>query len=156
MMAFVLDITGWISGDGMITTSVTASYSRQGVDTSSAGNPPPTSEKIVTTQVRGRSGEVIVLSGLIQNDENISSTGTPLLSSIPILGWLFKAQDDTEENNELTIYLIPRICKSDGKLYSFGNNEDSRQNEDDMRKMIKADIQEIVIRRRQRNAEKSE
>lgn len=152
----VLDITGWISGDGMITTSVTASYSRQGVDTSSAGNPPPTSEKIVTTQVRGRSGEVIVLSGLIQNDENISSTGTPLLSSIPILGWLFKAQDDTEENNELTIYLIPRICKSDGKLYSFGNNEDSRQNEDDMRKMIKADIQEIVIRRRQRNAEKSE
>ena len=162
----VLDITGWISGDGMITTSVTASYSRQGVDTSSAGNPPPTSEKIVTTQVRGRSGEVIVLSGLVQNDESSSGTGTPLLSSIPILGWLFKSQDDTEETNELTIYLIPRICGAENERFSswggdatgIGLSADDSQcmNADEMRMMIKADIKAIVLKRRQRNAWKSE
>ena len=115
----VLDITGWISGDGMITTSVTASYSRQGVDTSSSGNPPPTSEKVVTTQVRGRSGEIIVLSGLVQNDENSGGTRTPLLSKIPIIGWLFKAEEKTEESDELTIYLIPRICSGGGKISPF-------------------------------------
>ncbi len=153
----VLDITGWISGDGMITTSVTASYSRQGVDTSSAGNPPPTSEKIVTTQVRGRSGEVIVLSGLVQNDESTSGTGTPLLSSIPILGWLFKSHDDTEESNELTIYLIPRICGDDNKnaLSNGGNGGKECCQEDSMKKMIRADIQEIVLKRRQKNAERN-
>ena len=115
----VLDITGWISGDGMITTSVTASYSRQGVDTSSAGNPPPTSEKVVTTQVRGRSGEIIVLSGLVQNDENSAGKRTPLLSSIPIIGWLFKAEEKTEESDELTIYLIPKICDGAEKSTSY-------------------------------------
>lgn len=115
----VLDITGWISGDGMITTSVTASYSRQGVDTSSSGNPPPTSEKVVTTQVRGRSGEIIVLSGLVQNDENSGGTRTPLLSRIPIIGWFFKAEEKTEESDELTIYLIPRICSGGGKISPF-------------------------------------
>ncbi|MBO7640087.1 MAG: hypothetical protein J6S91_14045, partial [Treponema sp.] len=45
-----IDVTGWVSGDGMITTKVTASVSRQGADTSSTtGNPPPTSEKVITT-----------------------------------------------------------------------------------------------------------
>ena len=147
----VLDITGWLSGDGMITTSVTASYSRQGVDTSSTGNPPPTSEKIVTTQVRGRSGEVIVLSGLIQNDESSSAKKTPLLSSIPILGWLFKAEDKTEENNELTIYLIPRIC--DGSNKKTDDSSDSsfdRKNEH-----LKAEIQKIIVIRRERHARAS-
>ena len=151
----VLDITGWISGDGMITTSVTASYSRQGVDTSSAGNPPPTSEKIVTTQVRGRSGEVIVLSGLVQNDENVSGTRTPLISKIPLIGWLFKSLEDTEESNELTIYLIPRICATEKKSSMFSSDSDFRQEEDSMRRMIKADIKELVVRRRQKNAKKS-
>ena len=129
-------------------TSVTASYSRQGGDTSSSGNPPPTSEKIVTTQVRGRSGEVIVLSGRIQNDENSAGTRTPLLSAIPLLGWLFKAEDKTEENDELTIYLIPRICENAGENVAISG----RSSVDSMKEQLKVEIQKVVIRRRERNA----
>lgn len=152
----VLDITGWLSGDGMITTSVTASYSRQGLDTSSAGNPPPTSEKIVTTQVRGRSGEVIVLSGLIQNDESSSATKTPLLSSIPILGWLFKAEGDSEESDELTIYLIPRVCSSGEEKSVCRSCTDKKDVE---RELLKAEINKIIAIRKareERNAAKSQ
>ncbi|MCR4940859.1 MAG: type II and III secretion system protein [Treponemataceae bacterium] len=155
----VLDITGWLSGDGMITTSVTASYSRQGVDTSSTGNPPPTSEKIVTTQVRGRSGEVIVLSGLIQNDESSSSTKTPFFSSIPVLGWLFKAEDKTEEDNELTIYLIPRISAGSEQKSGTGGGasygdfvQEDHCGGDAYRDYIKSEIRQVVQKRRQRNA----
>ena len=106
----VLEINGWVSGDGMITTTVTASVSKRGADVSSSvGNPPPTSEKVLTTQVRARSGETVVLSGLRQNDSTIVEQRVPLLSKIPILGWLFKSKDNTDEHTQMIIYLVPHV-----------------------------------------------
>lgn len=109
----VLDVTGWVSGDGMITTKVNASISRQGADVSASGNPPPTTEKTVTTEVRGKSGEIIVLSGLMQDDTTIAEDRTPLLSKIPLLGWLFKNRRKTEEKNEMYIYLVPHLDEAE-------------------------------------------
>jgi len=106
----VLEINGWVSGDGMITTTVTASVSKRGADVSSSiGNPPPTSERVLTTQVRARSGETVILSGLRQNDSTIVEQRTPLLSKIPILGWLFKNKNNTTENTQMIIYLVPHV-----------------------------------------------
>jgi type II secretory pathway component GspD/PulD (secretin) len=109
-----LKVNGWVSGDGMITTTVSATVSKRGADVSSLiGNPPPTSEKILTTQVRSRSGETVVLSGLRQNDATIVEQGVPLISKIPVLGWLFKSRLDTRENTQMVIYLVPHIDLSD-------------------------------------------
>ncbi len=105
----VLSIEGWVSGDGMITTKVTASLSRRGADVSDNGNPPPTSEKVVTTEVRGKSGEPIVLSGLVQNDATFVEEKTPFLSSIPLVGWLFESKNTHEEKTEMIIYLVPHV-----------------------------------------------
>ena len=106
----VLEINGWVSGDGMITTTVTASVSKRGAEVlSTSGNPPPTSEKVLTTQVRARSGETVVLSGLRQNDSTIIEQRLPLLSKIPLLGWLFKSKNNTAENTQMIIYLVPHV-----------------------------------------------
>ena len=106
----VLEINGWVSGDGMVTTNVTASVSKRGADvSSSSGNPPPTSERVLTTQVRGRSGETVVLSGLRQNDTTIVEQRTPFISKIPILGWFFKSKNNTKENTQMIIYLVPHV-----------------------------------------------
>ncbi len=105
----VLNIEGWVSGDGMVTTKVTASLSRRGADVSDSGNPPPTSEKVVTTEVRGKSGEPIILTGLVQNDSTFIEEKTPLLSRIPLLGWFFKSKDKHEEKTEMIIYLVPHV-----------------------------------------------
>jgi type II secretory pathway component GspD/PulD (secretin) len=106
----VLEIKGWVSGDGMITTTVTASVSKRGAEVSSAaGNPPPTSERVLTTQVRARSGETVVLSGLRQNDSSIVEQRLPLFSKIPLLGWLFKSKNNSNENSQMIIYLVPHV-----------------------------------------------
>ncbi len=108
----ILDINGWVSGDGMITTTVTASVSKQGVDVSSkTGNPPPTTEKMITTQVRSRSGEPVILSGLAENDMTASDEGLPFLARIPILNKLFSSILKTEEQSEMVIYLVPHLEK---------------------------------------------
>ena len=94
----------------MITTTLTASVSKRGADVSSAiGNPPPTSEKILTTQVRARSGETVILSGLRQNDSTIVEQRIPFISRIPVLGWLFKSKNNTSENTQMIIYLVPHL-----------------------------------------------
>ena len=94
----------------MITSTVTASVTRQGIDTSaSTGNPPPTSEKLVTTEVCGKSGEPIVISGLIQNSTSQGNSGIPLISKLPLLGMLFKHSEKTTEKTQMVIYLVPHI-----------------------------------------------
>lgn len=105
-----LDVVGWISGNGMITSTVTASVTRRGTDTSSStGNPPPTTEKIITTEVCGQSGEPVILSGLIQNADTIEVKRSPIISKIPIFGNLFKSQEKFQEKSQMIIYLVPHV-----------------------------------------------
>ncbi|MBR4323498.1 type II secretion system protein GspD [Treponema sp.] len=103
-----LEVTGTVTGDGMITSKITASVSRQGTDLSTTtGNPPPTSEKVITTEVRARSGEPVVLSGLVQEEDNENVSRTPIISKIPIIGNFFKGRETAGEKTELVIYLLP-------------------------------------------------
>jgi hypothetical protein len=123
----VLDVTGSVSGDGMITSKVTAQVSRRGADvTSTTGNPPPTSEKSITTEVRGRSGEPIILSGLVQDDSTIVTERMPLISRIPLIGWLFKSQTATNEKTEMVVYLVPHVVRDSRDNASARENLEQR------------------------------
>lgn len=107
-----LDIEGWVSGQGMITTKVKATISKRGADVSSSvGNPPPTFEKIITTEVQSESGVPVILSGLIQDDSVLIEQRSPLISKIPFLGKLFTSSVNTREKTEMHIYLIPRLVE---------------------------------------------
>ncbi|MBL8966906.1 MAG: hypothetical protein JNG85_07855 [Spirochaetaceae bacterium] len=104
----IVAVNGWVSGDGMITMNVSATLSKRGADlSSSTGNPPPTSEKVVTTSVRTRSGEPVVISGLFQEDESESLSGLPFLARVPLLGRLFSDSKRTREGSEMVIYVLP-------------------------------------------------
>ncbi len=125
----VLDVEGWVSGDGMISTTVSASVSKRGADVSNAiGNPPPTYEKVITTQVRSKSGVPVVLSGLVQDDDVIIQERIPFLSKVPLLGLLFGSQTRTNERTEMVIYLIPHI-QPDEENESAGMQEKSNSAE---------------------------
>ena len=115
-----LEVTGTVTGDGMITSRITASVSRQGTDLSTTtGNPPPTSEKVITTEVRAKSGEPVVLSGLVQEEENENMSRLPFVSKIPIIGRLFKGEEKSLEKTELVIYLLPSA-----EIFGSENSDD--------------------------------
>lgn len=106
----VLEITGRISGDGLVTMTVHASVSKRGADVSStAGNPPATSEKSIETRLSAKNGEPVILSGLTQNDESLAEGRVPFISRIPLLGLLFRHTDKKSESAEMVIYLVPHI-----------------------------------------------
>lgn len=106
----IININGWVSGDNMITMDVKSTVSKRGADvSSSSGNPPPTSEKVISTHVRTPSGKPVIISGLLQKERDVIIQRTPILSSIPFIGWLFTSEVETFTNTELVIYIVPYI-----------------------------------------------
>jgi type IV pilus assembly protein PilQ len=64
-----------------------------------------------TTQVLVSDGSTTVIGGVFVNTEQKSDRYVPLLHRIPILGHLFKSGDTSSRNEELLIFITPRIRK---------------------------------------------
>lgn len=61
-------------------------------------------------------GDTIVLSGLISKEGSKTVDQLPLLGDIPILGHFFKNNDDTNKDNELLIFITPRLVTPSSSL----------------------------------------
>lgn len=70
---------------------------------------PVVSRRIVTTTVRVKEGETLVLGGLRQLIEVTTEGKVPLLGDIPIIGALFRHKKTTSEDKDVVILITPRI-----------------------------------------------
>ena len=61
------------------------------------------------TIIRARSGEIVVIGGLMQTVTSDSESRTPVLGSIPVLGKLFTSVNKVEKKKELVILLKPTV-----------------------------------------------
>ena len=59
--------------------------------------------------VRAKSGQIVVIGGLIQNDSSDETSGVPWISQIPWLGRLFEHSQVTSRQTELVILLRPIV-----------------------------------------------
>ncbi len=64
------------------------------------------------TIIRARNGEIVVIGGLMQTVISDTESGVPGLSSIPLLGNLFKSKTKTEKKKELVILLKPTVVEA--------------------------------------------
>jgi general secretion pathway protein D len=67
-------------------------------------------------------GDTAVIGGLMQDTVNKTSSGVPILSSIPLLGALFRYQDDEYVKSELVIFIRPVVMHNaslDGDLKDY-------------------------------------
>ena len=65
--------------------------------------------KEMSTTIELTSGDVVVLGGLIDDVQTTENSGIPILSSIPIIGHLFKNQTKDMESRELVIILSVKL-----------------------------------------------
>jgi type IV pilus assembly protein PilQ len=70
---------------------------------------PTITKRDATSEVVMNNGETIVLGGILTKSESESESGVPLLSNIPIIGWLFKKKSTIENQSELMIFITPTI-----------------------------------------------
>jgi MSHA biogenesis protein MshL len=63
--------------------------------------------------VRARSGQIIVIGGLMQETDRDDRFGVPLLSRLPLIGFLFRQTRVLSQKSELVILLKPVVVESD-------------------------------------------
>jgi type IV pilus secretin PilQ/predicted competence protein len=72
---------------------------------------PPIDTQRATTQVQVDDGATTIIGGIFVSREQTSNERTPLLYRVPLLGWLFKRDTNTDESRELLIFITPRILR---------------------------------------------
>jgi type IV pilus assembly protein PilQ len=102
-----LEITPWISMGGQITAEISPEVSNE-VNTNADGYP-NLSIRSITTTVRLRDGETIILGGLVQNQESEFKQKIPFLGDIPFIGRLFSYTGKTRTKSNLVVYITPHI-----------------------------------------------
>ena len=74
------------------------------------GIPPIDTQRAVTT-VLVADGETTVIGGIYVSREQAASDRVPALHRIPLLGWLFKRDQNLDLSQELLIFITPRITR---------------------------------------------
>jgi type IV pilus assembly protein PilQ len=105
-----LQVTPQITAAGTVimqisVTNMTADFSRE------VNGIPPIDTQEAQTQVQVEDGATTVIGGIFVSREQASTDRTPLLSRIPMLGWLFRRDSMSDESRELLIFITPRILK---------------------------------------------
>jgi general secretion pathway protein D len=70
---------------------------------------PVVTKSYAETSVMVKSGETIIIAGMIQDTKGKTDSHVPILGRIPLLGVLFRTTKETTQSKELAIFLTPRI-----------------------------------------------
>jgi type IV pilus assembly protein PilQ len=66
-------------------------------------------KKLTETSLIVKDGETIVISGLTKETKGDGDAGVPWLKDVPVLGWVFKADNKNEAMEEILIFITPHI-----------------------------------------------
>lgn len=69
-------------------------------------------QRQIGSRVSVRSGEALVLGGLIKDGNTSGSLGIPFLSRIPVIGALFGTQTQDSQRTELLVVITPRVVRT--------------------------------------------
>ena len=103
-----LKVTPRVINDDQISLKILTSRDSFDFSRSVLGTPPKNTRETQTNLII-KNGETIVIGGIYIEDGSDSETGVPLLSKIPLLGWLFKKEIKKNDKTELLIFITPRI-----------------------------------------------
>ncbi|RFC31177.1 MAG: type II secretion system protein D (GspD) [Candidatus Nitrotoga sp. MKT] len=113
----LLTVTPRINAGGQVTMDINQEVSAASITTTSSINSPTISKRGVKTTVVVKSGETMVLGGLITDNKTIASSGLPYLSKIPFIGGLFGVQTFSENRTELVLLITPRLVANNQQAH---------------------------------------
>jgi general secretion pathway protein D len=107
-----LKVTPSISEDDTVQLDIYQEVSNvAGVVGEDATNPIFNTRQI-TTQVLADNGEIIVLGGLIEQEDTVVNSKVPILGDIPVVGNLFKSEGKGLNRSNLMVFIKPTIVRN--------------------------------------------
>ncbi len=111
----MLSVTPSVNAGGLITMDIVQQVTDVGEIDAATGQ-----RNFLTRQIQSRvavrSGEPIVLGGMIRENDTTGNSGVPVLADIPVLGALFSTNSNKRERTELLVLMTPRALEDDDQL----------------------------------------
>ncbi len=103
-----LSVKPWVSANKEVTMDITPTFDVAG-NSPGFNMPPPINRRSLNSTVRVKTGEMIILGGLISQSENQYIDKVPFLGDIPFVNWIFSTRKIEKSKTQLMIYLIPHV-----------------------------------------------
>jgi general secretion pathway protein D len=130
-VGIILKVTPFITSDGLVEMIVTPESSSladrsQWVPISGGALAPVINSRIADTVVVVPNGQTVIIGGLMENSKLKAESKIPYISSIPLLGNLFKHTIKDNSKTELMIFLTPHIVSEPQQLASLTASENNK------------------------------
>lgn len=106
-VALSLTVTPSIIGDGNVLLDILVS--NDSPDTTLGTDEPAIKTNQIDTKLLISDGDIVVIGGIKIDKAEGTSSATPGLSKIPVVGNLFKGKSITDELDEMLIFIAPRV-----------------------------------------------
>jgi general secretion pathway protein D len=108
-----IDMKPTIHFDRDVTLKLKIEVSAEAGSTTISGvTEPIISQRTVDQVVRLREGEVNLLGGLLDKEEDKAISGWPYIGEVPILKYLFSSVSKTKIDDEIVILMIPHVVRA--------------------------------------------
>ena len=104
-----LRVTPHVTQEGSIQMKINATNNQPNPGLTGSNGQPSISRREAKTEVLVRDGDTTVIGGIYTRRNAESWNEVPVLSKIPVLGWLFKKKSVSDDRTELLIFITPRI-----------------------------------------------
>ena len=112
-VGILLDITPEIGDDGTIMLRINPTISAFRDETQLTDPTrqlaPDTTDNKLSTVVRVKDGQVLILGGLITDKNSFLENGVPVLKEIPVIKYLFSSKTEISQRKELVFVIAPHI-----------------------------------------------
>ena len=112
-MGILLDITPEISNDNVIilriNPTISAFRDETQISDTTRGMAPDTTENKLSTVIRIKDGQTLILGGLITNSNSFSENGVPILKEIPLVKYIFSSKSKISRKSELVFVVTPHV-----------------------------------------------
>jgi len=108
----LLEVTPHVTPDGAIKMIVKITRDARGSFRTQINQVPSVDKREASTEVLVKDGETIVIGGIYESENQETTTGIPWFMKIPVLGWLFKAEETLNVRRELLIFITPTVLQA--------------------------------------------
>ena len=104
-----LVVTPHVTPDGNIQLHIQASKNEPDFQNTGARGDPTIIRRNAETELLIKDGDTTVIGGIYTRNAGTSTSAVPFLHKIPILGFFFRSNSESERRSELLIFITPRI-----------------------------------------------
>ena len=120
-----LRVTPHVTQEGGIQMKIAATNNQPNPGLTGSNGQPSITRREAKTEVLVRDGDTTVIGGIYTRRNSEAWNEVPVLSRIPVIGWLFKKKTVTDDRTELLIFITPRIVNRSASVAAAQSAVDS-------------------------------